>query len=304
MQKVLLLHNPGAGDEDHIKSDLVKAIEKEGFECVYYSTKENSSWTAQLNRADVAVVAGGDGTVRTVVRELMSRTLLDKKIPLALLPMGTANNLSKALGIDPKLRLETHIKSWKGSQRQRFDVGKLQIGAQTDFFLESAGFGVFPNLIKKMKTVDKSSVESAQDEMKLALEVLHEIILTTPSEEYHITADDRIYEGKMILLEVMNIQSLGPNIVLAPEAEIDDGFLDFVCVEEDQRYMFADYIKKLIADDDAVFEWRSVKAKELRINCESVHFHFDDELLSPLQRSLLFEARANMLEFLTYNSMS
>jgi diacylglycerol kinase (ATP) len=29
MKRVTLLHNPQAGDEDHFKADLIKAIEKE-----------------------------------------------------------------------------------------------------------------------------------------------------------------------------------------------------------------------------------------------------------------------------------
>src|SRR5690606_8796775 len=126
MQQAILLHNPGAGDEDHLKSDLVKAIEAAGFGCVYFSVKKEDSWKQQLDQADFAVIAGGDGTVRRVVKELVQRTVLEKKLPIALLPMGTANNLSKTLGLDNELDRKGHIKNWKKNKLKRFDIGVIK----------------------------------------------------------------------------------------------------------------------------------------------------------------------------------
>lgn len=298
MLKVLLLHNPGAGDEDHVKIDLVEAVEKEGFACVYHSTKKSGRWKSQLSQADFAVVVGGDGTVRAVVKELVKKTILAKKLPLALLPMGTANNLSKTLQIDRNLDLESHVKNWKKSRLQIFDVGLIKNSEITDFFLEGTGFGVFPHLMQKMGSVDKSQVESAQDKLRLALEVLHEIILSATAEIYRIHADGQIYEGKMLLLEVMNIQSIGPNIVLSPDAKTDDGLLDVVCVEEYQRTAFAHYIEKLIDQEQAEFEWKIIQARELVIDCESKYMHIDDELILSPKSPLVLEVRENLLEFL------
>lgn len=95
-----------------------------------------------------------------------------------------------------------------------------------------------------MIAVDKSKVKNAKEELKLALEVLHDIILSAQSEKFWIKADDQIYEGNCILLEVMNIQSIGPNLILSPEAATDDGVFNVVYVDEEQRADFADYIKK------------------------------------------------------------
>ena len=36
-----LLHNPGAGDEEHGKDDLIALIKANGFDCRYSSTKKN-----------------------------------------------------------------------------------------------------------------------------------------------------------------------------------------------------------------------------------------------------------------------
>lgn len=298
MQQAILLHNPGAGDEDHLKSDLVKAIEGAGFGCVYFSVKKEDTWKQQLDQADFAVIAGGDGTVRRVVKELVQRTVLEKKLPIALLPMGTANNLSKTLGLDNELDRKEHIKNWKKNKLQRFDIGVIKNADTTDFFIESAGYGVFPNLMQQMDTVDKNQVETAKDELKLALEVLHQIILSAKAKKYRMEADDKIYEGKCFLLEVMNIQSIGPNLVLSPKSKTDDGFFDVVIVDEEQREDFAEYIRSLINDGNATFNWKTFKAKALTIDCKSKYMHIDDELVLPLKNPIILEVRENVLEFL------
>lgn len=298
MQQAILLHNPGAGDEDHLKSDLVKSIEAAGYGCVYFSVKKEDTWKQQLDQADFAVVAGGDGTVRRVVKELVKRNALDKKLPIALLPMGTANNLCKTLGIDRDHDSEHLIENWGKATLKRFDVGVIKNADTTDFFLEGAGYGVFPKLIKKMESIDISHVETAKDELQLALEVLHDIILSAKATNYRIKADNNIYEGKSLLLEVMNIQSIGPNLILSPSAETDDGLFDVVIVDEAQREEFAQYIKELITDAEATFSWKTFKAKELTIECDSKHMHVDDELVLPLKNPLLLEVRDNVLEFL------
>ena len=299
MKQVILLHNPGAGDEDHLKEELVKAIENEGFGCTYFSIKEEN-WKQQLDNADFAVVGGGDGTVRRVVKELVKREVLAKKLPLALLPMGTANNLSKTLEIDRDADKEIHIRNWKNQKLKKFDVGVVKNADTTEFFIESVGFGVFPKLIKEMRTVDKTHVDSAKAEIKLALEVLYDLIQYAEVEHCWIKADDEIYEGDYLMVEVMNIRSIGPNMVLAPDADTDDAVFDIVLLEEAQREEFAAYIKDLINDKDKelAFAMKTIKAKELIISNHSKYMHIDDELIIPMKNPLTIEIRENILEFI------
>ncbi|GHE23373.1 diacylglycerol/lipid kinase family protein [Sphingobacterium griseoflavum] len=299
MEQTILLHNPGAGDEDHLHTELVQAIEREGFGCVYFSVKKDDSWKEQLEQADFAVVAGGDGTIRRVVKELVSRDALAKRIPIAILPMGTANNMSKTLGIDRDADRGMHIKNWKRSKRKRFDLGVIKNPDTTEFFLESAGYGLFPHLMQAMDAQDKSEVASAKDELKLALQVLHKLILEAEAASYMLKADGKTYEGKCLLLEVMNIQSIGPNLLLAPNASTEDGVFDVVYVDEEQRQAFADYIQQLIQHNtDAQFTYHSFAAKELSIDCSSKYMHVDDELILPIKNPLVMDVRENVLEFL------
>ncbi|WP_437921268.1 diacylglycerol/lipid kinase family protein [Sphingobacterium sp. LRF_L2] len=302
MEQVILLHNPKAGDEDHLPSDLVEAIENEGFSCVYFAVKNTDRWKEQLDQADFAAVAGGDGTVRRVVKELTKRTALDKKIPITILPMGTANNLSRTLKIDADLNFVKHIQNWKKSKQQRFDVGLVKSVDTSDFFIESVGYGIFPILIQKMENVPTDHLETTKEELKVALEELYQLILTTPADKYRLEADGIVHEGNCLLLEVMNIQSIGPNLMLAPEANTDDGLFDIILVKEEQRKEFADYIKKRIRDDEAKFPFETFRTKELVIECNSKHMHLDDELVLPFTPPLTVEVREHVLDFLVQGS--
>src|SRR5262245_1870824 len=112
MKRVTLIHNPQAGDEDHSRNQLLKLIRDAGYEVTYKSSKEDFA-SALEDPGDLIVVAGGDGTVRRVALES-----LGTGVPLAILPMGTANNISKSLGITAPA--EELIAGWKGARRKRF----------------------------------------------------------------------------------------------------------------------------------------------------------------------------------------
>jgi len=94
MKKALILHNPNAGDENHVKSALIAKLEDHGYTALYHNVKKNKAWQKRLDQVDFAVLAGGDGTIRRAAKALLKRSLMDKNVPLAILPMGTANNLS------------------------------------------------------------------------------------------------------------------------------------------------------------------------------------------------------------------
>lgn len=113
MEKAIILHNPGAGDEDHKKSDLIELIEEKAYKVGYFSVKKLKDGRKKLEKAAFAVVAGGDGTVRRIAKELTKRTILHKQIPMAILPMGTANNLSKTLAIHADRDYNSYLLNWQ-----------------------------------------------------------------------------------------------------------------------------------------------------------------------------------------------
>lgn len=94
MKIAKLLHNKGAGNEEHSKEELIELIEEAGYQCRYSSAKGIDEDDFE-DEVDFLVAAGGDGTVRSITKKLLDRKALEKTFPIALLPLGTANNISK-----------------------------------------------------------------------------------------------------------------------------------------------------------------------------------------------------------------
>src|SRR4029453_6537569 len=91
--RITLLHNPKAGRGKLAKRDLTAALAKAGHHAIYQSTRNSDYKKALKEPTDLVLAAGGDGTVGKVGHEL-----IDTGIPLAVLPLGTANNLARRLG--------------------------------------------------------------------------------------------------------------------------------------------------------------------------------------------------------------
>ena len=196
MKIVNLLHNPTAGNEDHAKEELVSLLETSGFECRYSSLKKD--WKKMDEKVDFIVAAGGDGTIRKITKELLDRKLSEKTWPIALLPLGTANNIAQTLEINGTT--EEIIQSWHYAEIKKFDVGRIHHLPDAKFFLESLGYGIFPFLIKKMKKLDKKEIETPEVALQKSLEVLHEIIFSYEPKQCNLKIDGSDHSGKFLLV--------------------------------------------------------------------------------------------------------
>lgn len=299
MPLVQLFHNPGAGDEEHSKENLMHTIEAQGFECRYSSTKKKG-WEKLEAEADFIVLAGGDGTVRKVASELLNRKLLEKKYPIALLPLGTANNVARTLGLNGNAtRLS---KSWWKGKVKNFDIGIIQGLDEPGFFLESFGYGLFPKLMKEMKKRSEEVEEedlSPEDELQLVLEILHDLIHEYQPKEFKLEIDGVDHSGKYLLVEIMNTRSIGPKLELAPSADPGDGFFEVVMIDEKQRASLLDYLRKKRKGSKAPFACPTHRAKKILIASEGVRAHMDDEYLK-LKKSqeIKIEIQKGVLDFL------
>ncbi|WP_031527103.1 diacylglycerol/lipid kinase family protein [Dyadobacter crusticola] len=274
MKKAHLLHNPTAGDSDFSKEELVKLIRQEWIECAYSSVK-GDGWEGFDEHSDFLIIAGGDGTVRRIAKILLKRTLLDKHYPIALLPHGTANNVACALGINGKAK--DIIRKWHHYHLKPFDIGRV-IGLDGDrFFLEAFGIGVFPRLMKLMERLEDAIGGSAEDKLNAARCALLEIVQTYEAKSCQIFADGKEHSGEYLMVEVMNIRSIGPNLVLAPEADPGDGMLEVVLITASNRRKFESFLRHQIDGIEQDFTFKTIRARQVKIVCGCKDLHIDDE---------------------------
>src|SRR5215813_15500976 len=149
--RILLIHNPKAGDRNHSKKQLMSRLRKYGLQAFYQSIKERGWKQAFKKPVDVVIAAGGDGTVHKTAWKIM-----DSGIPLAILPLGTANNLARSLGFVGTV--DEILQSLHCGKRQPFDIGVVRNGSQSDFFLEAVGGGLFADYFPAAKANEKEGI--------------------------------------------------------------------------------------------------------------------------------------------------
>ncbi|HEY1872022.1 MAG TPA: diacylglycerol kinase family protein, partial [Chitinophagaceae bacterium] len=271
MTTVNLLHNPGAGTEDHSSEELIYLLRKNGFECQYFSMDEKG-WDKFDENADFIVAAGGDGTIRKITKKLLDKKS-GNKLPIALLPLGTANNIAQTLEINGST--DEIIESWKNARIKKFDVGRIYNIESSNFFLESFGYGLFPYLIKKIKKIEGNGGTS---EIEKALAVLHEIIFSYSPKFCKLKIDDVDLSGKFLLVEIMNTQLMGPNLFLSPHGDPGDGQFDIILIPERDKEQLASYVLNKLKGTDVPYTFQQLKGKDIIVGWEGTHVHIDGDV--------------------------
>ncbi|MFQ4138327.1 diacylglycerol/lipid kinase family protein [Nodosilinea sp. PGN35] len=273
--RVTLIHNSKAGDGEQPSGDVLTAlIRQAGYDVVYRSAKDED-WQATLNDPGAFVVAaGGDGTVGKVAKQLVGRG-----IPLAILPLGTANNIAKTFGL-LETPLEQLIGGWADAQRVSMDGAIAHGPWGSTYCIESVGLGLF---VQTLAQANHSSAldraESADDELAAALKMLNQQIELCAAQPLTVVLDGQDISGQYVLLEAMTIPYVGPNLHFAPEAGLGDGQLTVVLVREGEQAMLSEYLNDCLAGKQDPAPLTSYRGQHLRIEGQGFDIHADDDIL-------------------------
>ena len=189
-----------------------------------------------VDRGDVVIAVGGDGTITRV-----ARTLVGGRRPLLLVPAGTANNVARSLGIAvPPSPTDYVLEVLAAHEARRLDVGVARGGWGLRRFHEGAGVGLFADALADLLTErDKHPRRAARR--------LARFLDTHEPPALAISLDGVDASGRYTLVEVMNVAMLGPNLHLSPGADPCDGFLDVVLIGGHEAHRLRDYLAALAA---------------------------------------------------------
>lgn len=271
--RVTLIHNPGAGDDDQPDGAALEALIRKAGHTVRYQSCRDDTWPAALDDpADVVAVAGGDGTVGRIAKRLIGRD-----IPVAPLPLGTANNISKTLGLT-ELTLEEIVEGWRSGRRIAFDVGVAKGPWGTRYFVEGMGVGLFACTIPiadESRTL--ASLADADAKVSYALMMLRERLAHCPPHALELKLDGRDMSAEYVLFEAMNMEFVGPNLYLAPEILPADGRLDVVLVTTGERDKLNESLAGWQDGGLAHPQLNRVRASRIELEWTGFEVHFDDE---------------------------
>jgi diacylglycerol kinase (ATP) len=267
--QITLMHNPKAGGGKHDRKELMAWLTRAGHHATYQSTKKRDYKKAVKKSTDLVLVAGGDGTIGKVGREL-----IDSGIPLSVLPLGTANNLARSLGFTGSLK--EIIAGLEGGKKRAFDVGVAHGPWVKRYFFESVGGGLLADYVRTAKgNTKKTKSLSKEQEMARHVALLHRMLGVYSARKWKIDIDGEDISDRYILWEAMNIRSVGPVLYLASQAATRDGRLDFVCAREEQRILLMEYFDERMAGAKPKFPLPFRRFRELKVVWETSTIHFD-----------------------------
>ncbi|MBV8484265.1 MAG: diacylglycerol kinase family lipid kinase [Verrucomicrobia bacterium] len=213
-------------------SSSIPAVEEHGIE-----TEAVTAVTVRQaldKKPDLVVVAGGDGTIRLIASELVGTN-----IPLAIIPVGTFNNLALSLGL-PSDPLAACAVVENGTLT-RVDVG---IADENNFFFEAAGVGVDAEIFPIGEEIKRGRFLAIFQALRTVL-----VHRQTPVELKFDRPVDQAYQAsfrgyvplqrrrrrfrksrnrvrlRCSFVAVANGPFYGTNLTVCPGAKMDDGLL-------------------------------------------------------------------------------
>ena len=230
-RQVAVVVNPTKfSDLEAVRRQVTQACSEHGWsEPMWLETTPQDTGhgqTVQALEADVDLICplGGDGTVREV-----AEVVVGSGVPVGLLPGGTGNLLARTLGL-PIDDLAAALRVALTGSVRKVDVGRVAFDVSGEderprerVFLVMAGLGF-----------DAAMMEGAPERLKakvgwLAYAVSGLRNLRGPDVRVRVTVDEQpSFRRRVRTVLVGNSGTLTGGIVLMPEAEVDDGWLNAV----------------------------------------------------------------------------
>jgi len=269
--RILVVHNPDAGHDQLSRSVLSGELQRAGHLVTWFDPREGSLDEALRAAADTVVVAGGDGSVGAVGRALVGR-----RLPIAILPAGTANNLAAALGATR----ENLIPRLAAGRVVAFDVGVIDGSAGRRFFLEGVGRGPFADTVALFERLrHRRKTLGRDDELERDRQAMRESVLSSGACECRIDFDGEEVIGEFVMVEITNAGVIGPNLLLSPGAVPFDGLLDVFLVRAAEREALVEMIgRKTNAPPAPPLPVRRARAVRFQAP-PGQRLHIDGELL-------------------------
>lgn len=262
--RTLLVHNPSAGSGEPTAEALLAAVGQAGFTATYCSTDDKDFDKAFADPTDFVIVAGGDGTVAKAAKRLS-----DRKTPLGILPLGTANNIARCLEIaGDHARI---VESLRDAPLKRLDLGSAVGPWGTCTFVESVGWGALA------KVVDRGVPEdSNENKIALGRELFARILAEAQPSRVRLEADGDRIEGEFVFVEILNIGLTGPRVLISPSAKPGDRLLDIVYLSAARKQQMIDWLRS--EPDDTPIPLYEIKARKATLIWREGPLRIDDEV--------------------------
>lgn len=220
-KKILFIVNPfsGVGRHKSIENHIKKGLNTTLFDYTVKYTEAPQHATeltknAIENKFEIVVAVGGDGTVNEVAQAIVGTDAI-----LGIVPSGSGNGLARHLNIsvNPKKAIQVI---------NQLNVKKIDTAlANEQFFVNLAGVG-FDALVAK-----KFAGQRRRGFFKYFKIAVWEYLRYEPT-KFTMIVDGQKIKRKALFISFANSDQFGYNTSIAPQAKIDDGFIDISIVKK------------------------------------------------------------------------
>jgi len=226
---VAIVYNPTKVDIDALRESVATEAAAAGWaESLWFETSVEDVGQGVTAEAlelgvDLVIAAGGDGTVRAVVEAVRGHD-----VALALLPSGTGNLLARNLDMALSDMPGSIRAAFTGTER-RIDLGMIRIERE-DKSRDEHAFVVMAGLGLDAKMIDNTDEDLKKKAGWAAYVKAIVASLRDPDElQLRFTLDDSSPKRATVHTLILgNCGSLPANILLMPEAVLDDGTFDLM----------------------------------------------------------------------------
>jgi diacylglycerol kinase (ATP) len=225
---------------------------------------------------ELVIAAGGDGTVHEVLNGIMQAQVAQKP-RLGVIPLGSGNDFSHAVGIDPKPALALR-QAFQGSTR-RIDLGLFQTPqGRPEYFDNALGIG-FDTTV----TIRSRKLTWLRGFLIYLVAVLQTIILNHDAPKMRVVTDRESWEEESIFFVLGNGRREGGGFLVTPDARPDDGLLHYSSIRHVTRLKMLRLLPEVMAGTHGNFKQdvRMGVLTRMELHADRpLYVHADGEIIS------------------------
>jgi YegS/Rv2252/BmrU family lipid kinase len=230
-----------------------------------------------IEAGETPVVMGGDGLIGAV-----GGAMAGSEAPLGVIPGGRGNDLARGLGIPEEP--EAAVGVILAGETRRIDVG--EVNGKRFLGIVSVGFDSEANRVA-------NETQFLRGNLVYAFAALRTLI-GWKAARFTVRVDDERYRFTGYSVSVANNRAFGGGMLVAPDAELDDGQFDIVTVGDGSKLKFVGNLPKVFKGAHVELEQVTVfRAGHLELTASRPFpVYADGEHLSDLPASLRVLPRA------------
>lgn len=261
-RKIQVIINPGSGQPKPVLHTINQIFRPAGVEWDLALTHksgdaERFARDAVKEGVDVVAAYGGDGTVMEVARGVMG-----SKVPMAILPGGTANLMSVEIGIPRDLAEAAKIAANENSPVKSIDVGEIN----GSYFLLRVGLGI---AAQKVEIADRD-MKDKYGLMAYSIAALQAMKDAVPV-NYKFILDGEEINAEGVTCLVDNAGNFGVSgFTISKDISIYDGLLDVILIRDISFRTAVNVGRSVVKSEptsEAVNHWQ---AKEIVIEADPI----------------------------------